>query len=91
MPGHEPADAAIRALRMGAQEGERFIRHADAGGVSQESGLAEHGDLPCLHADPVVPDCPPGEFRAVRGWVSFYEGTDIGAELKRLNGVAFDQ
>ena len=45
---------------------------------------------PCLHADPVVEDCPPGETRSVRGWLSFYEGTDIDAELKRLKAVAFE-
>jgi len=39
---------------------------------------------PCLHADPVVEDCPPGESRSVRGWLSFHEGTDIEAELDRL-------
>lgn len=44
---------------------------------------------PCLHSDPRVPDCPPGESRVVRGWASFYEGPDIQAELKRLAGVAF--
>jgi peptidoglycan/xylan/chitin deacetylase (PgdA/CDA1 family) len=44
---------------------------------------------PCLHADPVVEDCPPGQTRRVRGWLSFYEGTDIQAELKRLQTVAF--
>lgn len=44
---------------------------------------------PCLHADPVVEDCPPGESRSVRGWLSFYEGTDVDAELKRLKAVAF--
>jgi len=44
---------------------------------------------PCLHADPVVEDCPAGESRGVRGWISFYEGTDIVAELKRLKEVAF--
>jgi peptidoglycan/xylan/chitin deacetylase (PgdA/CDA1 family) len=44
---------------------------------------------PCLHADPVVEDCPPGEMRSVRGWLSFYEGTDIEGELKRLREVAF--
>ena len=46
---------------------------------------------PCLHADPVVEDCPPGETKAVRGWLSFYEGTDIDAELKRLKEVAFER
>ena len=42
-----------------------------------------------MHADPVVEDCPPGETRGVRGWLSFYQGTDIDAELKRLKEVAF--
>ena len=45
---------------------------------------------PCLHADPVVEDCPPGQTKAVRGWLSFYEGTDIVTELKRLKAVAFE-
>ncbi|HZY90794.1 MAG TPA: polysaccharide deacetylase family protein [Gemmataceae bacterium] len=44
---------------------------------------------PCLHSDPQVPDCPPGETRRVRGWLSFYEGTDIDAELRRLRDLAF--
>jgi peptidoglycan/xylan/chitin deacetylase (PgdA/CDA1 family) len=44
---------------------------------------------PCLHADPVVEDVPPGESKSVRGWLSFYEGNDIDAELKRLKEVAF--
>jgi peptidoglycan/xylan/chitin deacetylase (PgdA/CDA1 family) len=44
---------------------------------------------PCLHADPVVEDCPPGQTRSVRGWLSFYEGADIDAELKR-KAVAFE-
>lgn len=45
---------------------------------------------PCLHADPKIPDCPPGEMRRVRGWFSFYEGTNIDAELKRLGREAFE-
>jgi peptidoglycan/xylan/chitin deacetylase (PgdA/CDA1 family) len=45
---------------------------------------------PCLHSDPRVPDVPPGESRTVRGWVSFYEGPDVEAELKRLKMVAFE-
>lgn len=44
---------------------------------------------PCLHADPVVEDCPPGETRSVRGWLSFYEGADIAAELERLRQAGF--
>jgi peptidoglycan/xylan/chitin deacetylase (PgdA/CDA1 family) len=44
---------------------------------------------PCLHADPVVEDCPPGESRMVRGWISFFEGADVQDELKRLKPTAF--
>jgi peptidoglycan/xylan/chitin deacetylase (PgdA/CDA1 family) len=44
---------------------------------------------PCMHADPVVEDCPAGQTKSVRGWLSFYEGNDINAELKRLKDVAF--
>ena len=40
---------------------------------------------PCLHADPKFPDCQPGQTVTVRGWLSFYEGTDIDAELKRID------
>jgi hypothetical protein len=45
---------------------------------------------PCLHADPVVEDCPPGQTRSVRGWLSFYTGADIDAELARLKTAAFE-
>ena len=45
---------------------------------------------PCLHSDPKIPDCPPGETRKVRGWLSFYEGGDVGAELARLRKIAFE-
>jgi hypothetical protein len=37
-------------------------------------------------------DCPPGQARAVRGRLSFYEGSDVKTdktELKRLKLVAF--
>jgi peptidoglycan/xylan/chitin deacetylase (PgdA/CDA1 family) len=44
---------------------------------------------PCLHADPQVPDCPPGQTKQVRGWLSFFEGDDIDGELRRLRRTAF--
>jgi hypothetical protein len=44
---------------------------------------------PCLHADPQVPDCPPGQTRRVRGWLSFYHGDDPGGELRRLRALVF--
>ncbi len=39
---------------------------------------------PCLHSDPIFPECQPGETVSVSGFLSFYEGTDIQAEFERL-------
>jgi hypothetical protein len=44
---------------------------------------------PCLHSDPRIPDCAPGKTEKVTGWLSFYEGTDIDAELRRLRATVF--
>ena len=46
---------------------------------------------PCLHSDPKFPDCPPGETRRLRGWLSFYEGNDIDAELARIEATGWRQ
>ncbi|MBI1839592.1 MAG: hypothetical protein HYR88_01925 [Verrucomicrobia bacterium] len=40
--------------------------------------------VPCLHSDPKFPDCKPGETKTIRGWLSFYEGTDIDSEMRRI-------
>lgn len=40
--------------------------------------------VPCLHADPVFPDCPPGATERLHGWLSFFEGEDVRPELERL-------
>jgi peptidoglycan/xylan/chitin deacetylase (PgdA/CDA1 family) len=42
---------------------------------------------PCMHSDPQFADCPPGETRRLHGWLSFYEGTGIDAELRRIEGL----
>jgi hypothetical protein len=47
--------------------------------------------VPCLHADPKFPDCPPGETVRLRGWLSFYEGADLKGELKRIEQTAWRQ
>jgi peptidoglycan/xylan/chitin deacetylase (PgdA/CDA1 family) len=39
---------------------------------------------PCMHSDPQFADCPPGETRQLKGVLSFYAGTDIQSEFKRL-------
>ncbi len=45
--------------------------------------------VPCLHSDPKFPDCEPGETRRLRGWLSFYEGTDLKSELKRIDSTGW--
>jgi hypothetical protein len=40
--------------------------------------------VPCLHSDPKFPDCAPGETKRLRGWLSFYQGTDVEAEFRRI-------
>lgn len=44
---------------------------------------------PCLHSDPRFPDCAPGETQYLRGWFSFYEGTQIEQELDRIEAVGW--
>jgi hypothetical protein len=44
---------------------------------------------PCLHSDPKFPDCGPGETKHLRGWLSFYNGKDIDAELKRIEATGW--
>lgn len=45
---------------------------------------------PCMHSDPRFPDAEPGATVKVKGWLSFYEGTDIDAELRRLTARWFN-
>jgi len=40
--------------------------------------------VPCLHSDPQFPDCAPGKTQRLHGWLWFYEGDAIDAELARL-------
>jgi hypothetical protein len=46
---------------------------------------------PCLHSDPKFPDCAPGETQRILGWLSFYEGTDIDAELRRIEQTGWSK
>jgi hypothetical protein len=40
--------------------------------------------VPCLHSDPKFPDCAPGDTKRLRGWLSFYQGTNIHTEFERI-------
>ena len=33
--------------------------------------------VPCIHADPIFPDCEPGQVVSVEGFLRFYEGLDV--------------
>lgn len=44
---------------------------------------------PCLHSDPQFPDCEPGKTVRLAGWLSFYEGTDLDAELNRIDRLGW--
>lgn len=45
---------------------------------------------PCMHSDPQFPDCAPGETQKLRGWLSFYQGTDIESELARISALGWE-
>ena len=45
--------------------------------------------FPCFHADAKFGDCAPGETVHARGWLSFYEGDDVGAELARIEATGW--
>jgi len=44
---------------------------------------------PCLHSDPKFADCPPGQTKRLRGWLSFYEGDDVEAEFRRIDKLGW--
>ena len=45
--------------------------------------------VPCLHSDPQFLDCRPGQTQRLRGWLSFYEGEDLEAELRRIEATGW--
>jgi len=44
---------------------------------------------PCFHSDPKFPDLEPGQMHRLHGWLSFYEGNDIQAELARIEALGW--
>ena len=41
--------------------------------------------VPCMHADPALPECPFGQTVRARGRLWFYEGAEIEEEMRRVN------
>jgi hypothetical protein len=38
--------------------------------------------VPCIHSDPIFPDCEPGQVVSVHGTLRFYEGRDVRSLMK---------
>jgi hypothetical protein len=43
--------------------------------------------VPCMHADPVLADCLPGQTVRIRGRLWFYQGVDINSEVERAQQI----
>jgi hypothetical protein len=52
-------------------------------------GVWQNPPVPCLHSNPKFADCPPGQTVRARGWLWFYVGTDLEAELRRIEATAW--
>jgi len=46
---------------------------------------------PCFHSDPKFTDLEPGQEATLKGWLSFYEGTDTEAELARIKETGWEE
>ncbi|MDP7051717.1 MAG: CehA/McbA family metallohydrolase [Verrucomicrobiota bacterium] len=49
----------------------------------------ENPPVPCMHADPAFPDCPPGKTVEANGILTFYEGSDIKNQIRKLSATHF--
>ncbi len=44
---------------------------------------------PCLHSDPKFDDCRPGQTQRIWGRISFFQGTDIENEFRRIEATGW--
>ncbi len=71
-------DSPVAAVK--SSNGEHWIITAWNGG-NHEWG---NEDCPCLHSDPRLPDCGPGETVSVTGKIWFYDGAGIEEKIKSV-------
>jgi len=71
-------DSPVSAVRSG--DGVQWIITAWNGG----NHAWGNEDCPCVHSDPRLPDCKPGETVSVTGKIRFYEGMDIENKIKSI-------
>ncbi len=74
-----------RVAAVKADTGDKWILTA-----WEHGRLWENPPVPCMHSDPMFPDCPVGETVRVKGRLWFHEGSDIEAEIDRA-GERFSQ
>ena len=51
----------------------------------------ENPPVPCMHADPAFPDCPPGQTVEAIGILAFHEGSDVMLRIRELQTKHFDR
>ena len=51
----------------------------------------ENPPVPCMHADPAFPDCPPGQTVEANGILAFHEGSDVRLRIRELQTKHFDR
>jgi hypothetical protein len=71
-----PPFAAARSA-----DGKRWIIH----GWQPIQRAWDNPPCPCIHADPKIPDCAPGQTQEVSGWLSFYQGDNVHEEFRRIS------
>ena len=49
----------------------------------------ENPPVPCMHADPAFPDCPPGQTVEANGILAFHEGRDVKQRMTELQKKYF--
>ncbi len=76
----EPMESIVESSRIAvrAPGTDRWI----ITGWTPTNRVWQNPPVPCIHVDPIFPDCEPGKTVLVEGEISFYEGTDIRSYLK---------
>ena len=77
---HKPPFAACRSA-----DGRRWVITA----WTPNHRAWDNPPCPCIHSDPKLPDCAPGETTRAVGWLSFYEGDDPEAEFARIDATGW--
>lgn len=71
------------ALAKGSGDAPRYVLTA----WEHAGRVWENPPLPCIHSDPVFPNCGPGETVEVKGEIVFYEGDGLAGEVERLKAA----